>query len=83
MRNPFQIAPRCVQWAAVTLLALPVFNIVVALNVTSFGRFLSLWRITLPNIGVQLGLSDFAFHVSEQPARAWLTAAFLLALAWT
>ena len=57
MRNPFQIAPRCVQWAAVTLVALPVFNIVAALNVTSFGRFLSLWRITLPNLGVQLGLA--------------------------
>jgi hypothetical protein len=54
MKNPFQTAPRCVQWAAVTLVALPVFNTIVALGVMPFARFISLWQILLPNLGVLL-----------------------------
>jgi hypothetical protein len=57
MKNPFQTAPRCVQWAAVILIALPVFETVVALNVMSVDRYLSQWRLLLPPVGIMLGLA--------------------------
>jgi hypothetical protein len=42
MVNPFQTAPRCVQWAAIILCANPVFQFVVALNVVSSANIVSL-----------------------------------------
>ena len=57
MTNPFQTAPRCVQWAAVLLGALPVFQTIVAFGTMPFGRFLWLLEVSLPNIGIMLGLA--------------------------
>jgi len=56
MIKPTRTAPRCVQWAAVILVAIPVFSLVVAFNVTSFERLLSQWPILLPSLGFQIAL---------------------------
>jgi len=54
MKNPFSIAPRCVQWAAVILVAAQIFSIVVALNVTSVARLLPFWWVFLGTTVIQL-----------------------------
>jgi hypothetical protein len=57
MKNPFSVAPRCVQWAAVILAAVPVFNIVVALNVVSLARYLQYGWVLLASIAVELAFA--------------------------
>jgi len=54
MRNPFSVAPRCVQWAAVILIAIPIFNLVVSLNVTSGARLLTFWKILFVSTAIQV-----------------------------
>ena len=44
MKNPFKVAPRCVQWASVILFALPVLDMVVALSAIPALTLLSQWR---------------------------------------
>jgi hypothetical protein len=60
MKNPFDIAPRCVQWAAVILIAVPIFSIVVSFSVTSPERFLAfggiLFVITAIQVAYAVGL---------------------------
>jgi hypothetical protein len=43
MKNPFNEAPRCVQWAAVILFSLPIYDAVVALRVLSASVYFSQW----------------------------------------
>ncbi len=57
MTNPFQTAPRCVQWAAVLLAALSAFQLIVSFNVLPFARFMWLLEVSLPNIAIMLGLA--------------------------
>lgn len=55
MRNPFRTAPRSVQWAGVILIALPVFDALVALQITSAGAFFAQWPVRLPAVACLLG----------------------------
>ena len=57
MENPFRTAPRSVQWAAVILAALPVFDTIVALQVMPVAQWASQWPVRLPNITLQLGIA--------------------------
>jgi hypothetical protein len=45
--NPFKAAPRCVQWASVLLIALPIFDLLVALGSTSTSAVLAQWSARL------------------------------------
>jgi len=54
MKNPFQTAPRCVQWAAVILIAVQVFSIVVGLKIAPAARYLPFSGVLLPSIALQL-----------------------------
>jgi exosortase/archaeosortase family protein len=57
MTNPFRTAPRCVQWAAVLLAALPAFQTVVSFFTLAFGRFMLVLEISLPSVAIVLGLA--------------------------
>jgi hypothetical protein len=57
MENPFQSAPRSVQWAVVMLAALPVFDTIVALNVMPAELWASQWPARLPSIVIQLTIA--------------------------
>jgi len=57
MKNPFNVAPRCVQWAAVILIAVQIFSIVVSVQVAPLARYLPYGAALLASLGLQLALA--------------------------